>query len=560
MKNRNTPPITRGLMNTRMRDNIRKLPEQPEQELNPLNQLGRMSGASRQYAMRTLKSGGRSLMQKAGRTAMRVNAVNKPVSAMRKIMRTTAAGKSLCFAGKGVKVLGKLGSKGFGAGAEGGSALQRATQHGEQAGTVLVEAAAKSTVKAGANIASYPMRRLMRSIGNKMRKIGAKAIKAVVKTLMKAVKLLFKLIKSAVNLLIAACGPVVALLLLGGIIIIILGSAFGIIWNDENSTVTIKQAVAEVDKTLPEMISEITSSVSHDMLVINYVGGENGRRVNNWPDMLAVYATKTTEYDAETLDVLMFDKERLARLTQVFRGMTLLDYYTRTETHYDEEHEPFSVTILYIDVYAKRRDYAYSAYSFTQGQKSMCEELYNNEEFKKAIGEIDTYGVTARGELAVIGMDLPESAFSSDLCVQIATRLGDPYSQAKRGTGDFVDCSYLIWHTFSQLGFTAFPRTAGAQAEWCYNKNLVVNETTLNPGDLVFWSENYGCSCMDDHDSCTRFMNVHHVGMYVGEGKIIDASSGAGRVVYRDLWKGTGKWSLAFYARIPDAYFSKTTP
>ena len=48
----------------------------------------------------------------------------------------------------------------------------------------------------------------------------------------------------------------------------------------------------------------------------------------------------------------------------------------------------------------------------------------------------------------------------------------------------------------------------------------------LVPGDLVFWS----------HKPNGRFMNITHVGVYAGNGKVIDAAYSKGQVVYRDLF------------------------
>lgn len=63
----------------------------------------------------------------------------------------------------------------------------------------------------------------------------------------------------------------------------------------------------------------------------------------------------------------------------------------------------------------------------------------------------------------------------------------------------------------------------------------------LLPGDLVFW-QNLGCS------GCGRWNEIHHVGIYMGDGKVIEASSSKGRVVIRDLWSSSG-YPLFMYAR-----------
>lgn len=70
------------------------------------------------------------------------------------------------------------------------------------------------------------------------------------------------------------------------------------------------------------------------------------------------------------------------------------------------------------------------------------------------------------------------------------------------------------------------PGTAAEQGKYCVNNGLTVSKADLAPGDLVFWS----------HKVNGRYLNITHVGIYAGNGKVVDASSSRGRVVYRDLF------------------------
>ncbi len=56
--------------------------------------------------------------------------------------------------------------------------------------------------------------------------------------------------------------------------------------------------------------------------------------------------------------------------------------------------------------------------------------------------------------------------------------------------------------------------------------NLTISRQNLQPGDLVFWS----------YKPNGRFMNITHVGVYAGNGKVVDASYSKGKVVYRNLF------------------------
>ena len=92
--------------------------------------------------------------------------------------------------------------------------------------------------------------------------------------------------------------------------------------------------------------------------------------------------------------------------------------------------------------------------------------------------------------------------------------IGTPYKYAgtdRRG----VDCSSLTLNVFREALAIALPRNSAAQAEWC----TPVERRDLIAGDLVFFSSN---------SSKNR---VGHVGLYVGDGRIIHASPSQGVVL-----------------------------
>ena len=121
--------------------------------------------------------------------------------------------------------------------------------------------------------------------------------------------------------------------------------------------------------------------------------------------------------------------------------------------------------------------------------------------------------------------DLPESGIGEKIVEHAKSRLGDPYSQAYRGQGSYVDCSYLVLWCYGKEGIV-LPGTAAEQGKYLVEHKRTISRTSLKPGDLVFWS----------HKPNGRFMNITHVGIYAGDGMIVDASSSKGEVVYRKLF------------------------
>ena len=80
------------------------------------------------------------------------------------------------------------------------------------------------------------------------------------------------------------------------------------------------------------------------------------------------------------------------------------------------------------------------------------------------------------------------------------TKLGDPYVWGAAGPSSF-DCSGLVMWSYAQVGISLDHFTG---AQWGEGEHI--SRSQLQPGDLVFF-----------------FADISHVGMYVGDGMMIDA-------------------------------------
>jgi cell wall-associated NlpC family hydrolase len=94
-------------------------------------------------------------------------------------------------------------------------------------------------------------------------------------------------------------------------------------------------------------------------------------------------------------------------------------------------------------------------------------------------------------------------------------QLGKPYKWAAAGLASF-DCSGLTMDALAQAGITV---THNANAQWQQTKSRPVAENHLAPGDLVFFAGSDGTLALPGH-----------VGIYVGDGQIIDAPYTGARV------------------------------
>jgi peptidoglycan DL-endopeptidase CwlO len=87
------------------------------------------------------------------------------------------------------------------------------------------------------------------------------------------------------------------------------------------------------------------------------------------------------------------------------------------------------------------------------------------------------------------------------------TRRGDPYLWAAAGPDEF-DCSGLVVWAYAQEGIS-LPHYTGS----LWDEGMHVSRADLQPGDLVFF-----------------FPDISHVGIYIGDGLMVDAPS-TGQVV-----------------------------
>ena len=119
-------------------------------------------------------------------------------------------------------------------------------------------------------------------------------------------------------------------------------------------------------------------------------------------------------------------------------------------------------------------------------------------------------------------LNLPAVAGLPDTVVPFAARasalkyalskVGAPYRYGAAGPKAF-DCSGLVYWSFKQAGIS-LPRSSRAQSR----VGKQVSRDSLRPGDLVFF-----------------YKPVSHVGIYIGDGKIVHASTRKSPVKISDM-------------------------
>jgi cell wall-associated NlpC family hydrolase len=97
-------------------------------------------------------------------------------------------------------------------------------------------------------------------------------------------------------------------------------------------------------------------------------------------------------------------------------------------------------------------------------------------------------------------------------------QIGDPYRAGRSGPNAF-DCSGLVRYVYQEITGKSLPHYSKAQ----YKRAQKIKKVNAQPGDLVFFFQS----------------GAHHVGIYIGNGKMIDAPNAGKSVRVSPI---TGSW------------------
>lgn len=388
----------------------------------------------------------------------------------------------------------------------------------------------------------------------------------------KAVKTAWKMLKEVAKAVAAGVTALVKLIVAGGwvsvvIILVILIVAFilcsplGIFYaNDTAEGMPMTQAIAQVNtefyEEIQHQIDYVAQVSDYDAMQVVYEGVEDGDSpmVNNWIDVLGVYAVMMTMDERSATDVVTVTPDKVDALRKVFRTMNEVEYEIETETSQtkvivgageDAHIEIIEHTTLTLRITLTSLNYTEGAdrYWFTAEERALLDELMSPEFvplFANLLGT-DPYGGILPNTIL---QALPPNEKGSAIVQAALTKVGCKYVWGAKGPNQF-DCSGFVYWSLREAGVpsaNSMCTTAAGQAQYCYNQGWVISQSDLQPGDLVFW-QNATCTKGD------RWNEIHHTGIYIGEGKAIEGSLSKGCVVIRMMWS-TELYPIMLFCRI----------
>ena len=143
------------------------------------------------------------------------------------------------------------------------------------------------------------------------------------------------------------------------------------------------------------------------------------------------------------------------------------------------------------------------------------EKAFVSKDFVKVTFNLDrAVSINESGLTSKTSSDSSDSSNLTNMVNYAMQFLGNPYVWGGTSLTNGTDCSGFVMRIYQHFGYS-LPRTSTAQA----GATKTVSSGDVRPGDLFF----YGSG------------GVSHVGMYIGDGKFIHSSSGAGKVIITSL-------------------------
>ena len=362
----------------------------------------------------------------------------------------------------------------------------------------------------------------------------AHATRAAAKAAVTAAKVAAKATIAAVKAIIAATKALIAAIAAGGwiavlVIVIIcligllIGSCFGIFFSgeDSGSGYTMQNVVQEINDDYQQQIDTTKANLSYDVLEMS-----GSRAV--WPEVLAVYAVKTTTDPDNPQEVATMDDGKKAILTDIFWEMNQISSRaeTRTETVITETDDghgnivetetTVTQTYLYITVSHKTAEEMAAQYGFNEEQKEQLAELLAEE--NRSLWSAVLYGIyTEDGAIVSVALS------------QVGNVGGEPYWSWYGFSGRVEWCACFVSWCANECGYIdtgIIPKYAGCVngVQWFKDRGQWLDGSAEPaPGMIIFfdWNDENGQDGLSDHTGIVE--KVENGRVYTIEGNSGDS-------------------------------------
>ena len=362
----------------------------------------------------------------------------------------------------------------------------------------------------------------------------AKAAKEAGKKVLRAIAAAAEKLAAAIGAGGAAAVSIVVVILLVGMLF---ASPLGILFAGEDTGTEIKipDAVATLNGEFTDEIYRIMEENPYDELDMQE--GMEAAMLQNWRNVLAVYAVKVSTDEEHGLDVMTMDEEKLQLLREIFFDANKFEYELTTRTIDGER-----ITTLHISVQIKNAMQMADEYGFTAQQREMLEELLKpdyDDIFLSLIGDYQPGGTpigpvdisdiqgTLPDDLDPLRETIVLTAYQllgkvtyfwggKSLVLGWDSRWGTPTMVTAPGSGSTgkvlpfgLDCSgFVDWTFYNATSGAYLPgRGGGAASQHGYCTNIAWTDAL--PGDLVFYADDSHVGIVCGYDSMGNILVIH---------------------------------------------------
>lgn len=362
----------------------------------------------------------------------------------------------------------------------------------------------------------------------------AKVAKEAGKKVLRAIAAAAEKLAAAIGAGGAAAVSVVVVILLVGMLF---ASPLGILFAGEDTGTEIKipDAVATLNGEFTDEIYRIMEEHPYDELDMQE--GMESAMLQNWRNVLAVYAVKVSTDEEHGLDVITMDEEKLQLLREIFFDANKLVYELTTSIV-----DGVQKTLLHISLQIKDAMQMADEYGFTAQQREMLEELLKpdyDDIFLSLIGNYQPGGTpidpidisdiqgTLPDDLDPLRETIVLTAYQllgkvtyfwggKSLVLGWDSRWGTPTTVTAPGSGSTgkvlpfgLDCSgFVDWTFYNATSGAYLPgRGGGAASQHGYCTNIAWSDAL--PGDLVFYADDSHVGIVCGYDSVGNLLVIH---------------------------------------------------
>lgn len=388
---------------------------------------------------------------------------------------------------------------------------------------VIKELMAGGESKQENNMSTGFMSMVSRVTKSYVRDISQRAILALLK---KIIAITGSIISTVIGffgpILISILTPIIIIML---VVSIVFGTVFAIFFGDMTDYRENEKYMArvlngyydEVDQEIYDWLMKNGSLTDAELnedaeYNVTYVNGCDA--IDNFSDCILLYLTFVADMDSVDIE----NTEDISDLPFVYIDTT--NEITQMQTLFSQmnycEEDPDNPYNLF--VYHLTADEWIAKYGLTDEQLSVFNDL------KDSLDSATAEGMYIDSRSSAICLDIDIDALkpskSGKKVVDCAMKyLGCPYEWGATGPNSF-DCSGFVYYVFKETGVYT-----GGRASAAGYKSIAtpISEEEAQPGDLVFFT-----NATD---------GTHHIGIYIGEGKMIHAPQTGDVVKISSIWR-----------------------